>query len=1557
MRLFVYLLSLAILGEALAPCFEARAEVILQYFNTSWREITYKLPELAEAGYQALWLPPPTKGSSVFSVGYDLWDPFDLGGKDQRGTVRTRYGTEAELLRLVETAHRFGLRVYFDNIMNHRAFDVPGYNENTPIDIYPGMVPEDFHLRVTEEGFYRKWNNIADWGNTWQVQFRNFSDLIDIAQESPDNGNFGATEGSHIPKIRFVRHPRNPEYYCYAPSPTGAIYVGFGSTNITAEMLTNAANAWLYAEDVNAYLIRAVRWLLDRTKADGLRLDAVKHVPSYFFGQQWGTDKDASSAGYCGQAQAQFNLTRGFSDWDNHRDSCFNTEQPRDDLMLFGEHLGQPPSYAEYIDAGMRLVDNQLHGFLNGNLGNPWGSLDGLQYPGGQGFSAATGVAYTKSHDDDYAARPELHHALTLTREGLANIYTDGNYHSQTLGESGGAFPRHANTAFLGQFGDNRIPNLVYIHNHFARGYQVPRWGDNDVVAFERLDKREPPYASMPDTDAAVLFFVMNDNYAAGQYREIPTSFPVGAHLWQYSSAGGAFYYVVPADQKIKVITPPGGYFAFSWRNPEPSELWRCFGGRPITIYQNGTEAGWLTYTRRDGPDGDPAFNPYGTDDPDPADYAYAWQVPRVTVATNLRFVARVDGSAINVLMKLDGGMDLNGQRHSLGDPRDNPPALATDVFLGYEHTRFVHRQYREKFAARNTESNNVIGSAGAETYIAVIGAPGFTVNPGTVGRDSDDNTADWVYHDPGQINDRGQRQFDPPPENAAGSNLTLWVKLGYEYQINRVFCYYTVDGATHPEGAGGEGAGVTRVVAMTFDHDDAADNKIDWWRATLPPMTNGTQLRYKIGAFKQQGIAGVPFWVPFPNDTYNIAVKTSMLGVWEITNFNALAAVYRPHNDYGLTATGLAEGFHLITARAFLERAGRASIYNTFVQPFYLDVERPRGEIMYPGAGDVLGQNEYGVVVRTDPSVVTVWYHIEDSEAANDDINTGRANGNGVGTNAAGQQVEAWAPAARVTPNPGIASPYPDEWRFSYRNIPSGGSNAVIRVRLLELSSATNMALSDAEGHFTTLVTTNRTAAPAIRFFFQWPEHDGTVLELGWTLRVYFSKELAYGLDDAALRSSFLIKLDDSAQGRDLYRINRDIDGTYGQLEYDMPNVFSGDPTRLIHIEATHTTAGGVRFEAHRYVKMRPRDQPPYVAIVNPPEYDSDGKPYEIVLPDVAAPQPQDRQFPIRVETDLSVRHVWIVFTNCVGAATPRAAASNALAGCVAVVNGLNTVSGQERQLTGTVTLTGDSALVAGDGSSFSNELAVSNIIRVGTDLLVVTQIVSDTALLVAPPYPRQNATNVPAYVLPAFTSEVGAGDRLRIEDYLLTVATVIDASNLTLRSAYPGPTASGLRACRVVNNPTVIGARQYWEFLWTNITAGTFHFLAMADTNDVFSDVEAQVLRNTRVIFRQMVPYNPADYDDDDDGLYDADETTPARLPDTNPETWRAARCTPRSFKPPFMTKTTTTCVGTAPENISLRPPVTSRWRCSQNKPRHKVAWRLYTRGSTLGQPQPAA
>ena len=1487
----------------LAGLTAARGEVILQYFNTSWTELAYKMPELAEAGYGAIWLPPPTKGSGGLSVGYDLWDSFDLGSKDQRSTIKTRYGTEAELIRLIETAHRFGIRVYFDNIMNHRAFDVPGYNENTPLDVYPGLVPEDFHLRVTEDGFYRKWDNVDNWNDSWQVQNRNFSDLIDIAHETP-NANFGYTEGSTHPKPSFVRQPYNPELYDFMPSPTGgpSIRVGFYSTNITAGLI--ASNQSFYSEDVGGFLIRSVRWLMDRTKVDGLRLDAVKHVPSYFFGEY---NNDTSSAGYVGAAQQQFNITRGFSD-SNHRDTVFDTDKARDDAMMFGEHLGSPPGYGEYTAVGMRLVDSTLKGKLNGLWGVPGTTLSGLDQPGVSGdaaFNQFTGVMFAKSHDDDYVSRPELHYGFYLTRQGLPNIYTDGNYQSETLAQSGGAFPRHANTAFLGQFSDNRIPNLVYIHNHFARGDQIPKYSDDDVIAYERRDKREN--GGMGNEDGTTLLFMLNDNYASGQGRAINTTFghvafSNDAYLCNYSTYGGSFYVYASQIANGSVIIPPGGYFAFSWRTPEESDLWKGLGGKPVTVLENGQLAGSLSYERRDGPNGDPAFNPYGAADSNTTDYAYTWSVPRVTTATNLQFRVRADGSANNVMMKLDGGMDLNSQM-AMGDTtnanyfytkyRDRRPGDLTvngmDMYVGYEDTRFVQRSGREKFAAKDSNRNQY-GSAGSESYQAVIGTAGVT-NFNASGTNDWGSTESVVfaYHDPAATvtasNQPAELHFNPAPQSAGGSSVSIWVKAGYENNANKAYIYYTTDGATFPEGADGLGIGNTKVAEMFYVADDQGSGTIDWWRGTLPAMTNGTVLRYKIGMYRaQNGSGSAPWYVPFPVGATEVAKKKVMLGEWDVASFNAATNVYYPHNDYGRVSTGLVEGFHVLNARVFLDRGGRAALFNTFTQPFYMDAYAPTGRIVYPANDyDDLASQEYGAVVRSDTTVTKVYFHIDDNNPLNDDGQTGNNNGNG--TNAAGQA--AWGLANSELPSTDITSPYPLQWRFTYRNIPASGV-ATMQVKLAELSSSTNPLLSDAAGRFGTLTRLADCFAPTQKLFIAYPSNDGDLINDTWDYgaKTWFSKSMDSNV------TNFLVRIDGSTVAQSALSINYNV-GDYHELFFTLPDLYNGDSNYLHHIEVVYTSNGGVTYQAHRYIRAYSQASGPYVSIVTPPEVDSVGQPFVIELPDVASPTPAQRQYPIRVETDLSASNVWIEFAGSAGTAYRLPSIESATPGLVGVVNGSPSVSGQDRLLSGTVVVILSNATVTGAGTLFSNEVAAGQSLLIGGNSVVISQVVSQTQLLLSQDYPANSATGLAVYQQPRFDVNYQSGNQIKISGQTYSVSAVPSATNLVLASAWSGSTASGLAAYRVDPNPSQISSsRRQWDFMWTNILSpGSYTFYARVDTNGVTNTVEATATRNATVIFRQTVAANDSDIDDDDDGLSDYSEMNSTNGPwayQANSELW---------------------------------------------------------------------
>lgn len=168
-----------------------RAEVILQYFETPWAEIEARLPEIAAAGYGAIWLPPPTKGTEGRrDVGFALFDRFDLGDQDQRGTIATRYGSKEDLLRLTRAAERFGIRVYFDVIMNHNGN--PSTIENVGLDIdmvefdeWPGMSPWDFHVLPARES-----SNGTCPGGQSGCTFCAFQPQHDPAQQSVLYGDF-----------------------------------------------------------------------------------------------------------------------------------------------------------------------------------------------------------------------------------------------------------------------------------------------------------------------------------------------------------------------------------------------------------------------------------------------------------------------------------------------------------------------------------------------------------------------------------------------------------------------------------------------------------------------------------------------------------------------------------------------------------------------------------------------------------------------------------------------------------------------------------------------------------------------------------------------------------------------------------------------------------------------------------------------------------------------------------------------------------------------------------------------------------------------------------------------------------------------------------------------------------------------------------------------------------------------------------------------------------------------------------------------------------------------
>jgi hypothetical protein len=1506
-RLVVAMVGCLLLAGGLLS--SARAEGLLQLFNVSYDEIARKMPELAEAGYTALWLPPPTKGSGGLSVGYDMWDPFDLGQKDQRSTVRTRYGTEADLQNMMKTAHRFGIRVYFDNIMNHRAFDIPGFNETTPTggededELYPGMVPEDFHLRKTEDGFYRKWDNTRDWQSAWQVQNLGLSDLVDIAHETP-NANFGSSEGATHPKYSFVRDINRPEQYDN-DKDGNRVYFGWLidraraalGASATAEELRAHAKTYIvenrvaYVEDVGAYLIRAARWKIDRTKADGFRLDAVKHVPDYFFGMMSGAGKDSSDAGYLGGIQRQFNITRGFSDA-NHRDSVFEDKRGRDDAMVFGEHLGQPPGYGGYVDAGMRLVDNDLRSVLNNNLGNPSGTLAGLDSSGAGGFSATVGVTHANSHDNDYAAQKEFQHAHYMFREGMGLIYSDGYYKAGTLGESGGAFPRHANTQFLGQYSDPRIPNILKLHQDFARGLQQGRWSDGDYMAYERRDNRDKSGNTRNGTatEEITMVAMFNDNTAQGQARPITTSFPSGAYLYQYAEGpngsfmGGFYKY---AGELGGVVVPPGGYYLFGWRTPELSTLWP---NAAITLYQAGKEVDRISVTRRDGPDGDKGFNPYGLANRGypvgvtPPDYTYRTTVP-VVKSGNFTILARADGSAENIWLKLDGGIDLNGTR-PVGntDPafRDHPPGIFSDIWLGYEQPLFVERQFAEKFAAQNTVRCQ-IGSPGAETYVRTIGGGGTINNgPATANNYGTDggNQASWVYHDP--TVDVGGIATPPKQFDESGANIVIWSKSNSVGAGFRAFVYYTLDGS-FPEGAGGIGRGTTRVAELNYRHNQSTD---DWWAsANIPKPAPGTIFTYKIGFYK----AGAGS--QWPSGPTEVARKKNMMTTFRLADFNPSTVVFFPHNDYArtptlnqpysnwplATQTGLSEGFHVLRGRAHLNRDPNtaAPLYQTFTQVFYYDAVTPTGEVIFPASnGDMVGGSSYELVVHTDMTVEDVWFHIADGEAGNDDTVTGILNGNGAGfepfvdanqdgvrqagegyTDVNGNNeydddlTQSWGQATNVT---SINLPGKKEWRFRYNNIPSTGA-ASIKIRLHEASSTRDIDLTAAAAHVTEVTRNVETRGPDQRVNIAWPRQDGDSVDDNYMMKVYFTKSLADDLSEQQLKNRFTFSIASTESGtnreavdqsRDNFVINYNVNDTFHELAIPLPNLFNDVPNFLHTLTVTYTFPDNRELEAVRLVKANPSTKP-FVRITRPTEFGSDARPTEIVLPDKPGPDTVD--YVVRVETSAKVNGVDVTDVTLVG-------------------NPSITIF--EEPYTDT---NGNKLWDDQEPSTDTNKNGQWDPAEVFTDTN------TNGFWDVGEPLTDTNGNNI----WDAAESYTDINNNAQFD----TGEAFFDLNDNNARDPAEPFTDQNGNNVRDGVNVSVNGNVKTWDYTWRINAAGTYLLTATASLNGQ----STSTVRNARVVLRQVTDTDANETNDDDaDGLVDINETNKKDLPETNAETW---------------------------------------------------------------------
>jgi alpha-amylase len=88
-----------------------------------WDHLAKQAQALSHAGFTSVWLPPVMKaeqGIGEAALGYSVFDDYDIGGKNQKGTLHTRYGDREQLTRCAAMLRANGLEIYLDLQLNHR---------------------------------------------------------------------------------------------------------------------------------------------------------------------------------------------------------------------------------------------------------------------------------------------------------------------------------------------------------------------------------------------------------------------------------------------------------------------------------------------------------------------------------------------------------------------------------------------------------------------------------------------------------------------------------------------------------------------------------------------------------------------------------------------------------------------------------------------------------------------------------------------------------------------------------------------------------------------------------------------------------------------------------------------------------------------------------------------------------------------------------------------------------------------------------------------------------------------------------------------------------------------------------------------------------------------------------------------------------------------------------------------------------------------------------------------------------------------------------------------
>ncbi len=244
----------------------ANNKTLIQFFEwyvpadgSHWKRFKAAVPELQSLGITGAWLPPAYKGTrGKESEGYDVYDIFDLGEFDQKGTIATKYGTKEEYIDAVTAAREAGMEVFIDVVLNHMG----GAEELERIKVRK-VDPEDRRKFLSEEmevTAYTKFTFPGRKGkySDFKWNYECFTG-IDYAADRKESAIFS------------IVNKFGEDWEPMVDNEKG----NFDFLILNDIEMRNPA--------VREEMKKWIRWYYDTVPFDGVRLDAVKHMNPAFF--------------------------------------------------------------------------------------------------------------------------------------------------------------------------------------------------------------------------------------------------------------------------------------------------------------------------------------------------------------------------------------------------------------------------------------------------------------------------------------------------------------------------------------------------------------------------------------------------------------------------------------------------------------------------------------------------------------------------------------------------------------------------------------------------------------------------------------------------------------------------------------------------------------------------------------------------------------------------------------------------------------------------------------------------------------------------------------------------------------------------------------------------------------------------------------------------------------------------------------------------------------------------------------------------------------------------